>query len=229
MLQAGRNLIDAKSGAMCGKAYLILDRDTNYTDQFRRLIRQWDERHSATTTITKPECICGAICSLDQVRMPGSDDLHRAGVVASRRDRIPGLLPLGTKSSGTGQSIGPGGAELRTRSWDGPPAAETRRDAQFILPRSGVTGPNRTIGQYGRDSIPSSRARYHASRTESSVRVRYAGAPTDRLTPAPVIPGPVEPRLDDNDGRGNHDCRRTISRSGVSNGHDRTPTQRCDK
>ena len=39
MLQAGRNLIDAESGAMHGKGYLILDRDTKYTDQFRRLIR----------------------------------------------------------------------------------------------------------------------------------------------------------------------------------------------
>ena len=39
MLQAGRNLTDAESGAMRGKGYLILDRDTKYTDQFRRLIR----------------------------------------------------------------------------------------------------------------------------------------------------------------------------------------------
>jgi len=39
MLQAGRNLIDSESGAMRTKGYLILDRDTKYTDQFRRLIR----------------------------------------------------------------------------------------------------------------------------------------------------------------------------------------------
>lgn len=39
MLQAGRNLTDSESGAMRGKGYLILDRDTQYTDQFRRLIR----------------------------------------------------------------------------------------------------------------------------------------------------------------------------------------------
>src|SRR5258708_3167630 len=39
MRQAGRNLIDSESGAMRGKGYLILDRDTKYTDQFRRLIR----------------------------------------------------------------------------------------------------------------------------------------------------------------------------------------------
>ena len=39
MLQAGRNLIDEESGAIRAKGYLILDRDTKYTDQFRRLIR----------------------------------------------------------------------------------------------------------------------------------------------------------------------------------------------
>src|SRR5437764_15379309 len=36
---------------------------------------------------TEPECIRGAICSLDQVRMPESDDLHRAGVVPPCRRR----------------------------------------------------------------------------------------------------------------------------------------------
>ena len=39
ILQVACNLIDLESGAMCGKEYLILDRDTKYTDQFRRLIR----------------------------------------------------------------------------------------------------------------------------------------------------------------------------------------------
>jgi hypothetical protein len=49
MLQAARNLIDAESGAMRGKRYLILDRDTKYTDQFRRLI--WS---SGTNVIRLP-------------------------------------------------------------------------------------------------------------------------------------------------------------------------------
>src|SRR5216683_2129914 len=49
MLQVGRNLIDAESGSMRGKGYLILDRDTKYTDQFRRLIRS-----SGTNVIRLP-------------------------------------------------------------------------------------------------------------------------------------------------------------------------------
>jgi putative transposase len=40
MLQLGRTLIDSESGALCGKRYLIIDRDTKYTDQFRRLVRE---------------------------------------------------------------------------------------------------------------------------------------------------------------------------------------------
>ena len=40
MLQIGRNLVDAESGALRGKHYLIIDRDTTYTDQFRKLVRE---------------------------------------------------------------------------------------------------------------------------------------------------------------------------------------------
>ena len=40
MLQLGRNLIDTESGALRGKRYLIIDRDTKYTEQFRRLVRE---------------------------------------------------------------------------------------------------------------------------------------------------------------------------------------------
>jgi len=40
MLQVGRNLVDTESSALRGKRYLIIDRDTKYTDQFRRLVRE---------------------------------------------------------------------------------------------------------------------------------------------------------------------------------------------
>jgi putative transposase len=38
MLQIGRNVTDAQSGALHAKRYLIIDRDTKYSKQFRRLI-----------------------------------------------------------------------------------------------------------------------------------------------------------------------------------------------
>ena len=40
IMQLGRTLIDSDSGALRGKRYLIIDRDTKYTDQFRRLVRK---------------------------------------------------------------------------------------------------------------------------------------------------------------------------------------------
>ena len=39
MLQVGRNLTDWQAGALRAKQYLIIDRDTKYSEQFRRLIR----------------------------------------------------------------------------------------------------------------------------------------------------------------------------------------------
>src|SRR5205823_6766963 len=38
-LQVGRNLTDCQDGALRAKQYLIIDRDSKYTAQFRRLIR----------------------------------------------------------------------------------------------------------------------------------------------------------------------------------------------
>jgi transposase InsO family protein len=40
MMQVGRNLVDRISGCLPGKSHLILDRDTKYTVQFRRLIAE---------------------------------------------------------------------------------------------------------------------------------------------------------------------------------------------
>jgi putative transposase len=39
MLQMARNLTDCGGGALQGKQYLIIDRDTKYSEQFRRMIR----------------------------------------------------------------------------------------------------------------------------------------------------------------------------------------------
>jgi putative transposase len=39
MLQIGRNLIAEGDGALASKRYLIVDRDTKYTQQFRRLLK----------------------------------------------------------------------------------------------------------------------------------------------------------------------------------------------
>jgi hypothetical protein len=38
MLQVARNLVDAETGVLSGKRYLLLDRDTKYAANFRRLV-----------------------------------------------------------------------------------------------------------------------------------------------------------------------------------------------
>jgi hypothetical protein len=40
MLQVGRNLVDAESGALALKRYLIVDRDAKYTERFRALVKE---------------------------------------------------------------------------------------------------------------------------------------------------------------------------------------------
>ena len=49
MLQAARNLLDAETGALPAKRYLMLDRDTKYTQRFRHLIE-----NSGTKVIRLP-------------------------------------------------------------------------------------------------------------------------------------------------------------------------------
>ena len=39
MLQIGRNLTDASSGALDAKRYVIIDRDSKYSERFQRLIQ----------------------------------------------------------------------------------------------------------------------------------------------------------------------------------------------
>ena len=49
MLQMGRNLTDCETGALRSQQYLIVDRDSEYTTQFRRPIQD-----GGTTVIRRP-------------------------------------------------------------------------------------------------------------------------------------------------------------------------------
>jgi transposase InsO family protein len=49
MLQVGRNLTDWENGILRAKQYLIIDRDSKYSEQFRRLLRD-----SGTAVIRLP-------------------------------------------------------------------------------------------------------------------------------------------------------------------------------
>ena len=52
MTQIARNLTDLNDGFLRGKRYLILDRDTKYSDAFRSvLVREGHSSHSTAATI----------------------------------------------------------------------------------------------------------------------------------------------------------------------------------
>ena len=40
MLQIGRNLVDEHEGVLTGKRYLIIDRDTKYSERFREFVEE---------------------------------------------------------------------------------------------------------------------------------------------------------------------------------------------
>jgi putative transposase len=75
MLQVGRNLIDSQSGALHSKRYLIIDRDTKYSQQFRRLVRD-----SGTKVIRLPPMSpnLNAYECLDRMIFVGQGSLRRA-------------------------------------------------------------------------------------------------------------------------------------------------------
>ena len=150
MLQAGRNLTDSESGAHAREG--VPHSGSGY--QVHGSIPaadpgQWDERHPATTRSPnlnayaerfvrsiKYEC-------LNRMIFIGQASLRRA--VAEYMAHYHGER----NHQGLDNRLIRKHAELCARSWDDPPEAETRWDAQLLLPRSGVTGVDRIIGQYG--------------------------------------------------------------------------------
>ena len=84
MVQIAQNLTDAEQGSLRGASHLIIDRDTKYSAQFRRLIA---EARTAVIRLPPRSPNLNAYAELrahDQARMPGSDDLRWSGVLASR-------------------------------------------------------------------------------------------------------------------------------------------------
>ena len=96
------------SGALHAKRYLIIDRDTKYSEQFRRLIRD-----SGTKVIRLPPMSPNLNAYAERfVRSIKDECLNRMifiGQASLRRAvrRIHGALPRGTQSPGARKSIDP--------------------------------------------------------------------------------------------------------------------------
>jgi putative transposase len=101
MLQIARNVTDPLTGAMRGKCYLIVDRDTKYCEQFRRLIRD-----SGTQVIRLPPMSPNLNAYAERFvrsikdECLNRDDLHRAGIAAPCGGRIHGALSSRTQPPG---------------------------------------------------------------------------------------------------------------------------------
>ena len=84
MLQVARNLTDAFDGFLLGKRYLLLDRDSKYTEEFRQLLSDSGTKTAIADSKSQLERVRGAVRAIDQVRMPGPDDLLHLRVAATR-------------------------------------------------------------------------------------------------------------------------------------------------
>jgi putative transposase len=67
MTQVARNVTDMRDGFLRGKRYLLLDRDTKYSDAFRGILtRAGIEVVRLPPAITESERVRGAVCALHQ-------------------------------------------------------------------------------------------------------------------------------------------------------------------
>jgi putative transposase len=93
MSQIGRNLTDAVDGMMCGKRYLIHDRDPLFTDKFLDMLAQTGVQSVKTAAaITEFECLRREICAQYQRVLLGADGLVRRMLSAKGDSRVHGPL-----------------------------------------------------------------------------------------------------------------------------------------
>jgi hypothetical protein len=97
MKQIVRNLTDGVDGVLNGMRYLIHDRDTLFTDEFRQSLRAAGvtclklPAHSPNLRLRR------ALRSFDQVRVPEQVDPPRGTASSARDRRVRRPLPLGTE------------------------------------------------------------------------------------------------------------------------------------
>ena len=95
MSQIARNVTDAEDGFLRGKRYLILDRDTKYSAEFRNALDREGIhliRLPPSAAIPEFECVRGTLRALNKIRVPGPNDLLRSGLASARDLAIHGAL-----------------------------------------------------------------------------------------------------------------------------------------
>lgn len=92
MAQVARNLTDVVDGFLSAHRLLILDRDTKFTAQFKRILKE-----------------AGALRALDQRRVPRALDLLRRATSGADDPRVRGALPSRTEPPGDRERADRGG------------------------------------------------------------------------------------------------------------------------
>jgi putative transposase len=128
MTQIARNLTDLNDGFLRGKRYLILDRDTKYSDAFRSVL----VREGFKVIRLPPRSPNLNAFAERFVRSIKPDDLLRTGIASARSPAVHGALPLRAQSSGPGKptSVSPIHHCPAPSSCSTPTA--TRRNAQLL-------------------------------------------------------------------------------------------------
>ena len=81
-------------GILRGKRYLILDRDTKYTDDYRNvLVREGIQPHSTPAAIAEFECVRRTLCAFNKIRVFEPNDLLRTCLASARNLPLHGALP----------------------------------------------------------------------------------------------------------------------------------------
>jgi hypothetical protein len=94
MTQIARNLTDPDDGFLRGKRYLILDRDTKYSDAFGSvLIRDGIHVIRLPPKLAQFECFRRAVRAFHQRGMFEPHDLLRAGIASARDPAVHDALP----------------------------------------------------------------------------------------------------------------------------------------
>ena len=106
MEQVARNATDGLSGFLLGKEYLIIDRDSRFTKEFRGILHTAGVNvDTDSPALAQFKCLCGEVRALDQGGVSGQDDLLLRETAPDCRRAVRRALPLGEEPPGAGEQV----------------------------------------------------------------------------------------------------------------------------
>ncbi len=140
MMQVAKNVTDPFDGFLQDKKFLIIDRDTKYCEAFRHL-RKTAGVEPIRLPPKSPNLNAYAerfVRSIDQGRMPRSDDLLRRDLTTKCQRRVSGALSPRTAASRSRESLSREQWGTSRRRHTRRMSRATRRTSAFISPLGSV-------------------------------------------------------------------------------------------